>query len=127
MTATPKKILLVEDDQVVRLLTLEVLEEFGYQVLPFEEAPGALEALRGDEHFDLLMTDVGLPGMDGRQLVRAARQLRPTLPVLFASGYGERELLDEVRASHPDVASEAVVKPYDLALLERLLGELTGG
>ncbi|WP_252272169.1 response regulator [Pseudomonas subflava] len=127
MTATPKKILLVEDDQVVRLLTLEVLEEFGYQVLPFEEAPGALEALRGDEHFDLLMTDVGLPGMDGRQLVRAARQLRPNLPVLFASGYGERELLDEVRASHPDAASEAVVKPYDLALLERLLGELTGG
>ena len=82
-----KTILLVEDDHVVRGLTTEVLAEFGYGVTAQRDAASALERLRSDQHFDLLMTDIGLPGMDGRALVAAARQLRPALPVLFASGY----------------------------------------
>lgn len=125
-TAT-KTVLLVEDDDVVRQLTVEVLEEFGYRVHALRDGPSALEVLRGDQPFDLLMSDIGLPGMDGRALVEAARQLRPTLPVLFASGYSERELLDEVRARDTAAATDSIVKPYDLNLLASRLGELAGG
>ncbi|MDH0896265.1 MULTISPECIES: response regulator [Pseudomonas] len=122
-----KTVLLVEDDDVVRQLTVEVLEEFGYRVHALRDGPSALEVLRGDQPFDLLMSDIGLPGMDGRALVEAARQLRPTLPVLFASGYSERELLDEVRARDTAAATDSIVKPYDLNLLASRLGELAGG
>lgn len=121
-----KTVLLVEDDDVVRQLTVEVLEEFGYRVHALRDGPSALEVLRGDQPFDLLMSDIGLPGMDGRALVEAARQLRPTLPVLFASGYSERELLDEVRARDTAAATDSIVKPYDLNLLASRLGELAG-
>ncbi|MBJ7545854.1 response regulator, partial [Pseudomonas sp. OA3] len=82
--------------------------------------------LRSEQHFDLLMSDIGLPGMDGRELVEAARQLRPTLPVLFASGYYERELLEEVRARDSAAPTESIVKPYDFKLLAQRLSELAG-
>lgn len=124
--AATKTILLVEDDDVVRQLTAEVLGEFGYCVQALRDGPSALELLHSAQHFDLLMSDIGLPGMDGRELVAAARQLRPTLPVLFASGYNERELLEEVRARDSAAATDSIVKPYDLQLLEQRLSELAG-
>ena len=70
------------------------------------------------------MSDIGLPGMDGRELVQNARQVRPTLPVLFASGYDERELLEEVRNRDAGAATASIVKPYDFALLASRLSEL---
>lgn len=121
-----KTILLVEDDDVVRTLTVEVLQEFGYHVHALRDAASALELLRSDQPFELLMSDIGLPGMDGRELVEAARQLRPTLPVLFASGYNERELLEEVRARDTAAATDSIVKPYDFKLLAQRLSELAG-
>lgn len=123
-SAAEKTILLVEDDDVVRHLTVEVLEEFGYRVHALCDAPSALELLRGDLAVDLLMSDIGLPGMDGRELVQNARQVRPTLPVLFASGYDERELLEEVRSRDAGAATASIVKPYDFALLASRLSEL---
>ncbi|MFV9654225.1 response regulator [Ectopseudomonas oleovorans] len=125
-SAGAKTILLVEDDDVVRELTAEVLGEFGYQVHALRDAPSALELLSTPQHIDLLMSDIGLPGMDGRELVQAARRLRPTLPVLFASGYDERELLAEVRARDKAAATESIIKPYDFKLLAQRLGELAG-
>ncbi|MDG9923528.1 MULTISPECIES: response regulator [unclassified Pseudomonas] len=127
MSTTPaaKTVLLVEDDDVVRHLTAEVLEEFGYRVHALRDAPSALEALRNGLACDLLMSDISLPGMDGPHLVEMARQLRPTLPVLFASGYGERELIDQVRARDVEARTDGIVKPYDLALLANRLDELT--
>lgn len=86
-----KTILLVEDDPVVRMLTQEVLEELGYQVLAAEDATPALAILESAQALDLLMTDIGLPGISGRDLMVLARQLRPQLPVLFASGYAEQD------------------------------------
>lgn len=125
-STTAKTILLVEDDDVVRTLTVEVLQEFGYRVHALRDAASTLELLRSDQPFDLLMSDIGLPGMDGRELVKAARQLRPTLPVLFASGYNERELLEEVRARDTAAATDSIVKPYDFKLLAQRLSELAG-
>ena len=90
MSATPSTILVVEDDAIVRMLIVDVLEELEFNVL---EADGSERALTyiGDakQVIDLLMTDVGLPGMDGRELAERAQTLRPSLPILFASGYAE--------------------------------------
>lgn len=119
-----KTIVLVEDDDVVRTLTAEVLQEFGYRVQALRDGTAALQVLRSDQPVDLLMSDIGLPGMDGRELVQNARQVRPTLPVLFASGYDERELLEEVRSRDAGAATASIVKPYDFALLARRLSEL---
>lgn len=122
--ASVKTIVLVEDDDVVRELTAEVLGEFGYRVYALRDGPSALELLSSGQQVDLLMTDIGLPGMNGRELVEAARRLRPTLPVLFASGYNERELLEEVRARDSAAATDSIVKPYDFRMLAQRLGEL---
>lgn len=83
-------ILVVEDDAIVRMLIVDVLEELDFKVLEADGSEQALEFLKDKEqHVDLMMTDVGLPGMDGRELAAQARILRPTLPILFASGYAE--------------------------------------
>ncbi|MEX0165872.1 response regulator [Pseudomonas brassicacearum] len=83
-------ILVVEDDDIVRMLIVDVLEELEYQVLEADGCEQALAFLRNDEQaIALMMTDVGLPVMDGRELAKQARSMRPALPVLFASGYAE--------------------------------------
>lgn len=120
-----KRVLLVEDDDIVRMLTAEILEEFGYSVEACSDASSALAFLRQGETVDLLMSDVGLPDLDGRELVQAAREIRPDLPVLFASGYDEQGMLDEVRQRHPQAGTESIVKPFDLGLLEERLSRLT--
>ncbi|WP_095963496.1 response regulator [Pseudomonas ogarae] len=82
--------LVVEDDDIVRMLIVDVLEELEYQVLEADGCEQALAFLRNDEQaIALMMTDVGLPVMDGRELAKQARSMRPALPVLFASGYAE--------------------------------------
>ncbi|MBM7062561.1 response regulator [Pseudomonas sp. UL073] len=122
--SSPKSVLLVEDDDIVRLLTVEVLEELGYRVTAVAEAPPALALLGSAEGFDLLMSDVGLPGMSGCELVQAARRLRPQLPVLFASGYPEQDLLAEVRARDLQAPTDSITKPFSLELLRNRVGAL---
>ena len=83
-------LLVVEDDDIVRMLTVEVLDELGYTVLEAENATKALALLENPEQsLDLLLTDVGLPDMTGQELAGRARALRPLLPILFASGYAD--------------------------------------
>ena len=90
MPAAPSTILVVEDDAVVRMLIVDVLEELEFNVLEADGSDKALDILgQADTRIDLLMTDVGLPQMDGRELAKAACLMRPGLPVLFASGYAE--------------------------------------
>lgn len=90
MSATAPTILVVEDDSIVRMLIVDVLEELEFKVLEADGSEQALQMLRDlNLHIDLMMTDVGLPIMDGRELANEARSLRPTLPILFASGYAE--------------------------------------
>src|SRR3546814_310873 len=87
---TQPTILVVEDDDIVRMLIVDVLEELEYQVLEADGCEQALVYLRDDaQPIALMMTDVGLPVMDGRELARQARSVRPQLPILFASGYAE--------------------------------------
>ncbi|MGF0237917.1 response regulator [Rhodococcus sp. IEGM1300] len=90
MSTTSSIILVVEDDAIVRMLIVDVLEELEFKVLEADGSEQALAILKAlDQRIDLMMTDVGLPGMDGRQLALKARELRPALPILFASGYAE--------------------------------------
>jgi CheY-like chemotaxis protein len=80
-------ILVVEDDPHVRAYSCETLASLGYRVLEAQDAPAALALLGRNPDIQLLFTDVGLPGMNGRELADEARRMRPGLPVLLTSGY----------------------------------------
>lgn len=96
MPATPSTILVVEDDDIVRMLIVDVLQELGFSVLEADGSERAIELLEDtNQRIDLLMTDVGLPGMDGRALAQKARELRQALPILFASGYADTVEVEE--------------------------------
>jgi len=83
-------VLVVDDEPLIRMLVVEVLEDLGYVVMEAEDGGRALTLLQSDMRFDLLISDVGLPGgINGRQLADAARDLHPGLPVLFITGYAE--------------------------------------
>jgi signal transduction histidine kinase len=81
-------VLVVEDEALVRMVTVEILSEAGYRVLEAGDASEAVPILNSGADVDILVTDVGLPGVNGRQLAEMARQLRPELRVLFVTGYG---------------------------------------
>ena len=82
-------VLVVEDEDSVRELVVEVLDDLGYRALEAADGPSGLQILRSSARIDLLVTDVGLPGMNGRQVADAAREQRPNLKVLFITGYAE--------------------------------------
>ncbi len=83
-------VLIIDDEETVRMLVAEVLGEAGYNVIEAPDGPSGLDILRSNRRIDLLVSDVGLPGgMNGRQVADAARVTRPELKVLFITGYAE--------------------------------------
>ena len=82
-------VLIVEDEAVVRLLVVEALNDLGYKALETADSSAALRILQSPQRVDLLVSDIGLPGLNGRQLADAARVTRPGLKVLFVTGYAE--------------------------------------
>jgi PAS domain S-box-containing protein len=82
-------VLVVEDDATVLLFVADVLEELGYKVLKAKQASVAIPILRATGRIDLLITDVGLPDINGRQLAEIALQARAGIKVLFMTGYAE--------------------------------------
>jgi CheY-like chemotaxis protein len=103
-------VLLVEDDDLVRVHVAAQLEGLGYRVICARNGHEALEALRLSTHFDLLFTDVVMPGgMNGRELAEAANKIRPNLPVLFTSGYTEDAMVHHGRL---DFGMRLLNKPY---------------
>lgn len=102
-------VLIVEDDPAVRALVSEVLSELGYLYIEAEDANGAVPVLESEQRIDLLISDVGLPGMNGRQLADIARQLRPELKVLFITGYAEHAT---VRGGFLDTGMQMITKPF---------------
>ncbi|MBK1658531.1 response regulator [Paracraurococcus ruber] len=87
--ARPARILLVDDDPLVLSGTADMLLDLGHTVVEAESGERALAALRGGVEVDLLATDYAMPGMTGLELARAARGLRPDLPVVLATGFAE--------------------------------------
>jgi PAS domain S-box-containing protein len=88
-----EKIVLVDDDVFVRRSTSRALRARGYTVLEAGDGRAALRLLESGTDVDLLVTDVVMPGMDGRQLVELARAHRPSLPVLYMSGYTDDAMI----------------------------------
>jgi PAS domain S-box-containing protein len=89
VTGKNETVLVIEDEEVVRALIVEVLNELGYRALEAVDGPSGLAILESRQRIDLLITDIGLPGLNGRQVADAARQLRPNFKVLFMTGYAE--------------------------------------
>jgi signal transduction histidine kinase len=116
-------ILVVEDDAAVRLLITGVLEELGYRYLAAAGAPQAMTILRTGARIDLLLTDVGLPIMNGRQLAEFARETRPEMKVLFVTGYAENAA---VRGGFLDRGMDMLTKPFALSVLGLKIKEMIG-
>ncbi len=120
---TGETVLVVEDEPVVRGLILEVLAELGYRALEAVDGPSGLKVLESKQRIDLLVTDVGLPGLNGRQLADHARLVRPDLKVLFITGYAEQAAM---ASGFLVPGMEMVTKPFaieDLTLRIRKIIE----
>lgn len=114
-------VLVVEDDPAVRMLVVEVLQELGYAFLEAVDGKSAAPILQSSQRIDLLISDVGLPGMNGRQLAELARQERPDLKVLFITGYAENAA---VRGGFLAPGMEMVAKPFALDALAGKIREI---
>jgi len=107
-------VLVVEDESVVRGLIVEVLSDLGYNALETSDGPSGLEILRSRRRIDLLVTDIGLPGLNGRQLAEAGRALRPDLKVLFMTGYAENAAL---ASGFLEPGMSMITKPFAMEVL----------
>jgi len=114
-------VLIVEDDPAVRVLVSEVLGELGYRFVEASDANGAIPILDSGQRVDLLISDVGLPGMNGRQLAEIGRQLRPGLRILFITGYAEHAA---VRGGFLDPGMQMITKPFTFELLTAKVREM---
>ena len=113
-TGAGETVLLIEDDSAVRLIISNVLRERGYACLEASDGQAALPILTSNSPLDLLITDVGLPGMNGRQIAEIARQHRPDLKILFVTGYAEHATGQAPFLAH---GMEMVTKPFALDAL----------
>jgi PAS domain S-box-containing protein len=114
-------VLVVEDEAAVRMIVLEVLSELGYTAFEAGDAEQAIPLIQSDQRLDLLVSDVGLPGMNGRQLAEVARTHRPDLKVLFITGYAKNA---EVRSQFLGKNMDMLTKPFDIDALASKIHEM---
>jgi CheY-like chemotaxis protein len=117
-------VLVVEDEDTVRLLVLDVLEDLGYAAHEAIDSNTALRILESRARIDLLVTDVGLPGLNGRQLADRARELRPDLKVLFITGYAHNAAVGNGLL---EPGMEVVSKPFAVDVLGRKISAMIKG
>ncbi|MET1067569.1 MAG: response regulator [Pseudomonas prosekii] len=117
-------VLIVEDMPSVRMFVAEVLADAGYRCTQVGDIETALERLQTDLTIDLMLTDVGLPRMSGRELADVARGWREALPILFMTGYAENALNRQVFLGE---GMDMLVKPFQISeLLEKVRRSLDG-
>ncbi len=104
-------ILLVDDDAAVRDVTASMLREKGYVVVEAGSGSEALDIMQERDGFDLMLVDYAMPGMNGGDFVRAARQSRPDLPAIFLTGYAD---LDDLQTFSGDRVVQKPYKPDEL-------------
>lgn len=116
--ATTRSILLVEDEEALREMVTDALSDAGHVVQDASNAMEALDRLRSGACFDVLLTDMGMPGMSGLELAMEARTIRPDIVVIIASGFAKAQL--------PAWPPEFIYfpKPYRFWQLESLLADL---
>jgi signal transduction histidine kinase/CheY-like chemotaxis protein len=110
-------ILFVDDDPLIAMSTVEMLEDLGHRVIGANSGQRALDILKSDQPLDLMVTDHMMPGMTGLELAAASREVRPSLPVLLATGYAE--LPEGTQLDLPRLA-----KPYHQDQLRDQLDQL---
>lgn len=115
------KILVVDDDKTARGLLLEILKERRYTVLEAEDGRQALDILQ-KEPIDLILTDRGMPNMDGLELLKTLHERNSTIPVIMVSAYGEEKLWGQALGYG---AKDYLLKPFKtqdvLTLIDRYL------
>ncbi len=118
-------VLVVDDEPTVRMLVADVLESLGYIAIEAADGPAGLRVLQSNARIDLLVSDVGLPGgMNGRQMVDAARVTRPALKVLFITGYAENAVLGN---GYLEPGMHVLTKPFAMeALATRIKAIIEG-
>ncbi|MGE0151245.1 MAG: PAS domain S-box protein [Reyranellaceae bacterium] len=114
-------VLVVEDEAAVRLLVVEVLNDLGYLVLEAKDGQSAMAIVDSGRRIDLLVTDVGLPIMNGRQLAEFARARRPGLKVLFMTGYAEQAA---IRSKFVGQGMDMIAKPFAMEALTARVREM---
>ena len=115
------RVLCVDDDALVLMSTIDMLEELGHRAVSASSGQAALSVLaEGTEPFDLLLTDQSMPGMSGLQLAVHARQLRPAMAVIVATGYSELSENSELRLP-------VLRKPFTQAELAHAIASATAG
>jgi DNA-binding response OmpR family regulator len=88
-----ERILVVEDEEMVRRMACRALEDYGYRVLEASDGSAALALLsRGDEPVDLVLCDIVMPGLSGPALGAALAELRPGIPIIYMSGYPRQDV-----------------------------------
>ncbi|MFY0735996.1 MULTISPECIES: ATP-binding protein [Aurantimonas] len=111
------RILIVDDDPLILMSTVDMLEDLGHEVVEAGSGAKALEILNAGEQFDLMITDFSMPRMNGGQLARAVHELRPSLPMLLATGFAEMP-------SGSEIELPRLGKPYTQAQLAAEIGKL---
>ena len=114
------RVLVVEDNLDSQYLVCEMLKDFGHEADGMGHAEGALELLAARD-YEVLFSDVSLPGMSGVDLARAALAMRPRLQVIFASGYGDALL------RHVEFPFQSLQKPYEIEQLQAALASIAQG
>ena len=112
------KLLLVEDEDMVRIVAERALTRAGYEVTACANGEEGLAAITEGGTFDIVVSDVVMPGMDGPAMVRAIRAQRPQMPVLFMSGYAEEQLRRDIDI--PDM--HFIAKPFSVASIGDKVG-----
>ncbi|MEH6405083.1 MAG: ATP-binding protein [Sneathiella sp.] len=117
-----ESILVVEDDESLRVIPVSILRDCGYQVLEAANGAEAINHLKGGVHFDLLFTDVVLPGgMNGVDIAKEAEQFQPGIKTLFATGYAENAVIQNGKL---EAGVNLINKPYSRASLLEIIREI---
>ena len=119
--SAPARVLIVEDEMLVRMFAVDALEDSGFQVLQAGDAAEAMTALASAGQVQAVIVDMGLPDRSGDQLAAEMRAQRKDLPILIASGRSERELKDRFAS---DSRVGVLVKPYTASMLVGALNSL---
>lgn len=120
-TRNSEVVLVVEDEAIVRLLIVDILEELGYATIEAADGTAGVEILGKPDRIDLLITDIGLPGINGRQVADTGRTLRPDLKILFMTGYAENAALAE---GFLQDGMELITKPFTVDALAAKIREM---
>ena len=118
-----ESILVVEDEVVVRSLIVDVLRDHGYLVLEAADGPEGLAILLGETPLDLVISDIGLPGLGGREMTEVARARRPDLKIILITGHAQ----DDPRAGLLSAAATLITKPFAMDALVARVGAMLAG